>query len=50
VYFDRSLELARLSEDQLWEALDEALAAEESKLVWRLVDELERRNDGPVEL
>jgi hypothetical protein len=50
VYFDRNLELARVSDDQLWKALDEALAMEDSKLVWRLVDELERRNDGPVEL
>jgi hypothetical protein len=50
VYFDRNLELARISEDQLWKALDEALAKEDSKQVWRLVDELERRNDGPVEL
>ena len=49
MYFDRSLELARMTDDELWTALDEALAAEESKLVWRLVDELERRN-GRVEL
>jgi hypothetical protein len=49
VYFDRSLELSRMTDDELWTALDEALAIEESKLVWRLVDELERRN-GRVEL
>jgi hypothetical protein len=50
VYFDRTLELARLSDDQLWTMLDQALAEEDSKLVWRLVDELERRNGGRVEL
>lgn len=49
MYFDRGLELARMTDDQLWKALDEALAAGESRLVWRLVDELERRN-GTVEL
>jgi hypothetical protein len=49
VYFDRSLELARMTDDELWKALDEALAAQDSKLVWRLVDELERRK-GRVEL
>ena len=49
MYFDRSLELARMTDDQLWAALDEALAIEDSRLVSRLIDELERRN-GPVEL
>lgn len=49
MYFDRSLELARMTDDEIWAALDEALAVEDSKLVWRLVDELERRN-GRVEL
>lgn len=49
MYFDRSLELARMTDEDLWKVLDEALAAEDSKLVWRLVDELERRN-GRVEL
>ncbi|WP_454885694.1 hypothetical protein [Sphingomonas oryzagri] len=49
MYFDRSLELARMTDDQLLTALDEALAQQDSKLVWRLVDELERRN-GRVEL
>jgi hypothetical protein len=49
VYFDRTLDLARMTDDQLWTALDEALATEDSKAVWRLVDELERRN-GMVEL
>ncbi len=49
MYFDRSLELARMIDDQLWAALDEALAIEDSRSVWRLIDQLERRN-GPVEL
>jgi hypothetical protein len=49
VYFDRTIELARMSDDALSKALDEALAAGDSKLIWRLVDELERRN-GIVEL
>ncbi|MBA2935361.1 hypothetical protein HZF05_14840 [Sphingomonas sp. CGMCC 1.13654] len=49
MYFDRRLELARMTDDELWKALDEALAMEDSKLVWRVVDELERRN-GRVEL
>jgi hypothetical protein len=49
VYFDRGLELARMTDEELWKALDEALATEDSKQVWRLVDELERRN-GRVEL
>lgn len=49
MYFDRSLELARMTDDQLWKALDAALAEEDSKAVWRLVDELERRN-GSVDL
>ncbi len=49
MYFDRSFELARMTDDELWKALDEALAQEDSKLVWRLVDELERRH-GRVEL
>ena len=49
MYFDRALELARMTDEELWAALDEALATEDSKQVWRLVDELERRN-GRVEL
>ncbi|WBO22709.1 hypothetical protein [Sphingomonas abietis] len=49
MYFDRNLELGLLTDEQLQKALDEALADEDSKQVWRLVDEIERRN-GAVEV
>jgi hypothetical protein len=49
VYFDRHLDLARLTADELSRALDEALVAEDSRQVWRLIDEIERRT-GSVEV
>ena len=49
VYFDRHLDLARLTDNQLSKALEEAVAAEDSREVWRLVDEIERRT-GSVEV
>ena len=49
MYFDRHLDLARLTDEQLSRALDEALAAEDSRQVWRLIDEIERRT-GSVEV
>jgi hypothetical protein len=49
VYFDRHLDLARLTDEQLSKALDEALVAEDSRQVWRLIDEIERRT-GSVEV
>jgi hypothetical protein len=42
VFFDRTLN--KLSEQELYQALDAALSEEESELVWRLVDEIERRD------
>jgi uncharacterized protein YpiB (UPF0302 family) len=42
VFLDRSL--TKLSEDELYQALDTALSEEESALVWQLVDEIERRD------
>lgn len=44
VFFDRNLDLARLTDEELSRALDEALSREDSKQVWRLVDEIERRD------
>lgn len=47
MFFDRSLNpasLGALSEADLYKALDAALSLEESELVWRLVDEIERRD------
>jgi hypothetical protein len=49
MYFDRHLDLARLTDEQLSKALDEALVAEDSRQVWRLIDEIERRT-GSVEV
>jgi hypothetical protein len=49
LYFDRNLELSRLTDEQLQQALDEALAHEDSRQIWRVVDEIERRN-GTVEV
>lgn len=42
MFFDRTLN--KLSEQELYQALDTALSEEESELVWRLVDEIERRD------
>lgn len=42
MFLDRSLN--NLSEAELYDALDTALSEEESEWVWRLVDEIERRD------
>jgi hypothetical protein len=42
VFFDRTLN--KLSQEELYQALDAALSDEESELVWQLVDEIERRD------
>lgn len=42
VFFDHTLN--KLSDQELYQALDTALSEEESELVWRLVDEIERRD------
>lgn len=42
MFFDRTLNT--LSEAELYDALDTALSEEESELVWKLVDEIQRRD------
>jgi hypothetical protein len=42
--FDRNIH--HLSNEELSQALDEALTREETELVWKLVDEIERRGGG----
>jgi uncharacterized protein YpiB (UPF0302 family) len=42
VFLDQSLH--KLSQEELYQALDAALSDEESALVWQLVDEIERRD------
>lgn len=46
MYHDRHLDLARLTDEELSQALDEALLAEDSRQVWKLIDEIERRTGG----
>jgi len=41
--------MAEFTDEELYLALDEALVRQESKIVWMIVDEIQRR-DGTAEL